>query len=59
MLAGYWGFAIMLIVFMLISRRPLEGVEPLDDVSPLSTSRKFFFLFALVMLLFSFVIIQV
>ncbi len=59
MLAGYFGFAIMLIIFMLISRRPLEGVEPLDDVSPLSTSRKFFFLFALVMLLFSFVIIQV
>ncbi|MGA2784116.1 MAG: site-2 protease family protein [Candidatus Bathyarchaeia archaeon] len=59
MLAGYWGFAMMLIIFMLISRRPLEGVEPLDDVSPLSNSRKLFFLFALVMFLFCFVIIQV
>jgi Zn-dependent protease len=59
MLAGYWGFVLMLAVFMLISRRPLEGVEPLDDVSPLSNSRKILFLFALVMLLFCFVTIQV
>jgi membrane-associated protease RseP (regulator of RpoE activity) len=58
-LAGYWGFALMLIVFVLMSRRPLEGVEPLDDVSPLSLSRRALTIFALVMLVFSFVIIQV
>jgi len=55
-LAGYWGFAFLLILFMFMSRRPLEGVEPLDDVSPLSTSRKILFALALVMLLLSFVI---
>ncbi len=55
-LAGYWGFALLLIVFMFASRRPLEGVEPLDDVSPLSNSRKALFALALVMLVLSFVI---
>jgi len=54
--AGYWGFALLLVVFMFASRRPLEGVEPLDDVSPLSNSRKVLFLLALVMLLLSFFI---
>jgi membrane-associated protease RseP (regulator of RpoE activity) len=54
--AGYWGFALMLIVFMFISRRPLEGVEPLDDISPLSNSRRLLFGVALVMLLLCFVI---
>lgn len=53
-LAGYWGFAIMLVFFMLISRRPLEGVQPLDDVSPLSKSRKAMFGVALAMLVFCF-----
>ncbi len=55
-LAGYWGFALMLIIFMFISRRPLEGVEPLDDISSLSTSRKLLFAVALLMLLLCFVI---
>ena len=55
---NYWGFALLLIIFMLASRRPLEGVEPLDDVSPLSVSRKMLFAFALVMLAFSFVAIR-
>lgn len=55
-LAGYWGFALLLAVFMFASRRPLEGVEPLDDVSPLSNSRKALFALALVMLILSFVI---
>jgi membrane-associated protease RseP (regulator of RpoE activity) len=57
-LAQYWGFAILLIVFMLISRRPLVGVEPLDDISPLSNSRKVLFGLALGMLVLSFVILQ-
>lgn len=56
LLAGYWGFALLLAVFMFASRRPLEGVEPLDDVSPLSNSRKALFALALVMLVLSFVI---
>lgn len=55
-LAGYYGFAILLLVFMLASRRPLEGLEPLDDVSPLSASRKVLFALALVMLVLTFVI---
>jgi membrane-associated protease RseP (regulator of RpoE activity) len=54
--AGYWGFAILLILFMFLSRRPLEGIEPLDDVSPLSNIRKVLFASALVMLALSFII---
>jgi membrane-associated protease RseP (regulator of RpoE activity) len=56
-LAGYWPFALLLLVFMFLSRRPLEGVEPLDDISPLSNSRKVLFALALAMLAFSFVIL--
>jgi membrane-associated protease RseP (regulator of RpoE activity) len=56
LLAGYWGFALLLLVFMFISRRPLEGLEPLDDVSPLSKTRKLLFAVALGMLVLSFVI---
>ncbi len=55
-LAGYWGFALLLLLFMFASRRPMVGVEPLDDVSPLSNSRKALFALALVMLVLSFVI---
>ena len=54
--AGYWGFALLLIAFMFLSRRPLQGLEPLDDISPLSASRKALFALALVMLVLSFVI---
>lgn len=54
--AGYWGFALLLVVFMFLSRRPFEGLEPLDDVSPLSNSRRALFALALVMLVLSFVI---
>jgi membrane-associated protease RseP (regulator of RpoE activity) len=57
LLAGYWPFALLLIVFMIISRRPLEGVEPLDDISPLSNSRKVLFALSLVILALSFVIL--
>ena len=52
-LTQYYGFAILLAVFMFLSRRPLEGLEPLDDVSPLSTVRKGLFGLSLVMLLLS------
>jgi membrane-associated protease RseP (regulator of RpoE activity) len=53
---GYWGFALLLLVFMFISRRPLEGLEPLDDVSPLSNSRKVLFVAAWVMFVLTLVI---
>ena len=55
-LAGYWGFALILLFFMFISRRPFEGVEPLDDVSPLSKSRKILFAVAILMLVLCFFI---
>jgi membrane-associated protease RseP (regulator of RpoE activity) len=56
LLARYWGFAILLLVFMFASRRPLEGVVPLDDVSPLSNSRRILFGISLVMLVLTLVI---
>jgi len=55
--AGYWGFAALLIVFMFLSRRPLEGLEPLDDISPLSNARKGLFALSLVMLALSIFVI--
>jgi membrane-associated protease RseP (regulator of RpoE activity) len=55
--AGYWAFALLLLAFMFLSRRPLEGLEPLDDISPLSSSRKALFALALVMLGLTFVIL--
>jgi membrane-associated protease RseP (regulator of RpoE activity) len=55
--AGYWAFALLLLVFMFLSRRPFQGLEPLDDVSPLSSSRKVLFASALVMLALTFVIL--
>jgi membrane-associated protease RseP (regulator of RpoE activity) len=55
--AGYWAFAILLLVLMFFSRRPLQGLEPLDDISPLSNSRKVLFVLALVMLALTFVIL--
>ena len=54
-LANYWGFAILLVIFMFLSRRPLEGLEPLDDISPLSNSRKVLFASSLVVLILTFV----
>ena len=56
-LAGYWAFALLLLAFMLLSRRPLQGLEPLDDISPLSGSRKILFVSALAMLALTFVIL--
>ncbi|MBO0888845.1 site-2 protease family protein, partial [Candidatus Bathyarchaeota archaeon] len=40
LLAGYWPFAFLIFIMMGISGRGLAGVEPLDDVSPLSNSRR-------------------
>jgi membrane-associated protease RseP (regulator of RpoE activity) len=51
---GYYSFALLLIIFMFFSRRGFAGVEPLDDVSPISTSRKLLYVVAIVMLLLTF-----
>jgi membrane-associated protease RseP (regulator of RpoE activity) len=51
---GYIGFAILLLIFMSFSRRGLAGVEPLDDVSPISNWRKLMFIAGLVALFLTF-----
>jgi membrane-associated protease RseP (regulator of RpoE activity) len=50
LLTGAWFFAVLLIVVMFLGRRPLEGLEPLDDLSPLSNTRKALFGLSLVIL---------
>ncbi len=52
----YWGFALLLGVLMFARGRRLEGVEPLDDISPLTNTRKALFALALAMLVLSLVI---
>jgi membrane-associated protease RseP (regulator of RpoE activity) len=52
--AGYWTFGILILAFMFFSRRGLAGVEPLDDISPVSNSRKILYVLALVMLFLTF-----
>jgi len=54
--ARYYPFAFLVLAFMLSSRRGFAGVEPLDDVSPVSNSRKLLYLLGLVMLLLTFVV---
>ncbi|HID17043.1 TPA: site-2 protease family protein [Candidatus Bathyarchaeota archaeon] len=53
--SGYWFFALFLLLWMFGSGRGWVGAEPLDDVSPLSHSRKLLYLVALIMLLLCFV----
>jgi Zn-dependent protease len=48
-LAGYWPFA-LLILIMMFTRGGLAGVEPLDDVSSLSKGRKILFVLAIAIL---------
>jgi membrane-associated protease RseP (regulator of RpoE activity) len=52
-LAGFWAFALLILIFML-TRGGWAGVEPLDDVSKLSNNRKVLFGVALAMLLLCF-----
>ena len=49
-LAGYYPFGLLVLAFMFFSRRGFAGVEPLDDISPVSNSRKLLYIFALGML---------
>lgn len=53
-LAGYYPFALLVLAFMFFSRRGFAGVEPLDDISPVSDSRKLLYVLALVMLVLTF-----
>ncbi len=57
LLAGYYVFAIFIVLMMAGSRRAWTGVEPLDDVSPLSTSRRLAYLIVIAMFILSFVIL--
>jgi membrane-associated protease RseP (regulator of RpoE activity) len=52
--SGFWTFAILVLVMMTITRRGFAGVEPLDDVSPVSNSRKILYLVGLAMLVLTF-----
>lgn len=54
-LAGYWPFALLILIFML-TRGGWAGVEPLDDISSLSKGRKGLFVFALAILVLCFMI---
>jgi membrane-associated protease RseP (regulator of RpoE activity) len=54
----YWFFAMFLLVVMFARGRGVTGVEPLDDVSPLSRWRKLVYVVALAMLALTFVIIN-
>lgn len=52
--SGFFVFAILVIVMMTLGGRGLSGVEPLDDVSPVSNSRKILYLVGLAMLVLTF-----
>jgi membrane-associated protease RseP (regulator of RpoE activity) len=50
----FFAFALLVLVMMSLSGRGLAGVEPLDDVSPISNSRKILYVFGLAMLVLTF-----
>jgi Zn-dependent protease len=52
--SGFWAFALLVLVMMAFSRRGFAGVEPLDDVSPVSNSRKILYILGIVMLVLTF-----
>src|SRR5467141_1984196 len=53
-LAGYYPFALLVLAFMFFSRRGFAGVEPLDDISPGSNSRKILYILGIAMLVLTF-----
>jgi membrane-associated protease RseP (regulator of RpoE activity) len=53
---GYWVFALLLLMLMFGSRATISGVEPLDDISPLTNSRKLGFIASLVIMVLCFVV---
>jgi membrane-associated protease RseP (regulator of RpoE activity) len=54
LVAGYWPFAFLIFIMTGVSGRGLAGVEPLDDVSPLSKSRRVAYLLGIAMLVMTF-----
>jgi len=54
LISGFWAFAILVLVMMSFTRRGFAGVEPLDDVSPVSNSRKILYLVGIAMLVLTF-----
>jgi membrane-associated protease RseP (regulator of RpoE activity) len=52
---GYWFFGIFILFLMFGTRRGMAAAEPLDDVSPLSRSRKALYLATLLITLLCFV----
>jgi Zn-dependent protease len=54
LLSGFWAFALLVLVMMALSRRGFAGVEPLDDVSPVSNSRKILYILGIAMLVLTF-----
>ncbi|MEM2106916.1 MAG: site-2 protease family protein [Candidatus Bathyarchaeia archaeon] len=54
-LSGYWFFALFLIFLMAASKHAWSAAEPLEDVSPLSKSRKLFYAVILFILILCFV----
>jgi len=52
--AGFWPFALLILVMTGLTGRGFAGVEPLDDVSPLSNSRKIIYLLSVAMLVLTF-----
>jgi Zn-dependent protease len=54
LIAGFWPFALLVLVMMGFSGRGFRGVEPLDDVSPVSNSRKILYLLGIAMLVLTF-----
>ena len=54
LLSGFWAFALLVLVMMAFSRRGFAGVEPLDDVSPVSNSRRILYILGIAMLVLTF-----
>ena len=50
----FYAFALLVLVMMSLSGRGLGGVEPLDDVTPISNLRKILYVFGLAMLVLTF-----
>ncbi len=57
-ITGYWFFALFIMFWMFSSGRGFTGAEPLDDISPLSNSRKLLYFIALMILVMCFVTLR-
>jgi membrane-associated protease RseP (regulator of RpoE activity) len=54
---SYFFFALLILGFMWFSRRGLAGVEPLDDISSVSNSRKVLYLMAIALFVLTFALV--